>query len=252
MALRYLYEEVPELHVIAAGSLLEFELGAISFPVGRVTFAEFVLAGGNELLYQTLREPPVELSEVIHQQLPQQLKEYFFIGGMPEAVKAYYRKGSLLESFAVQSEILDAYRNDVGKYAPRADKACLNQVVSNAAAKVGEQVKYSELAAGYSNPTLHRAFDLLCMALVLHKIPAVRAPGQPLAAQANPRKFKTAFVDIGLMQRLAHLPVDVEMRHEDLLMIYRGKLAEQFVAQELTVTQNRELYYWAREQRGRS
>ena len=257
-ALRYLYEGAPDLHVVAAGSLLEFALAEISFPVGRVqflnmyplTFAEFVLAGGNAPLHQVLRGPPAALPEATHRLLLEELKRYFFVGGMPEAVRAYL-DGSMLQAFEVQAEILSAYRQDFSKYAPRADKDCLNQVLDGCAAAVGEQVKYARLAQGFSNPTIHKAFDLLCMAEVLHKIPAVRTPTLPLGASINNRRFKASLVDIGLMQRLAHLPVDVELRHENLLALYRGKLAEQFVAQELLVAQNRELYYWAREDAGR-
>jgi predicted AAA+ superfamily ATPase len=258
MALRYLYEEVPALHVIAAGSLLEFALGEISFPVGRVqflnmyplTFAEFVLAVGNEPLFDVLQRSPTALPAATHRVILEHLRNYFFVGGMPEAVAAFRDGASLLDAFDVQAEIIEAYRQDFGKYAPRADKQALDRVLASCAARVGERIKYSTLAEGYSNPTLHKAFDLLCMAQVVQRIPAVSNPALPLAASANARKFKAAVVDIGLMQRLSHVPVDVEIRHENLLSIYRGKLAEQFVAQELTVLQNRELYYWAREERG--
>ena len=255
-ALRYLYEGVPELHVVAAGSLLEFALGEVSFPVGRVqflnmyplTFAEFVLAGGNTPLYETLQGPPAALDETTHRLLLEQLKTYFFVGGMPEAVGAFLGERSMLAAFEVQSEILDAYRQDFSKYAPRADKDCLNQVLASCATAVGQQIKYSRLAQGFSNPTIHRAFDLLCMAEVLHKIPATKTPVLPLGSNVNSKRFKASLIDIGLMQRLTHLPVNVELRHEDLLAIHRGKLAEQYVAQELLLSQNRELYYWAREE----
>ena len=258
MALRYFYEGVPDLHVIAAGSLLEFALAEISFPVGRVqflnmyplSFAEFVRASGNEPLYGIRRGPPRALGDVTHQALLTELKRYFFVGGMPEAVRAHL-EGSMLEAFQVQTEILQAYRQDFAKYAPRADKDCINQVLDGCAAGVGEQIKYSRLAQGFSNPTIHKAFDLLCRAEVLHKIPAVKTPTLPFGARMNSKRFKASLIDIGLMQRLAHLPVEVELRHDDLLAIYRGKLAEQFAAQELLATQNRELYYWAREDGGR-
>lgn len=259
-ALRYLYEGIPALHVVAAGSLLEFALGETSFPVGRVqflnmyplTFAEFVLARGNAPLYELLRGPPAPLDEVTHRLLLEQLKTYFFVGGMPEAVSAYLGDGSMLAAFEVQSEILDAYRQDFSKYAPRADKDCLNQVLASCAAGIGEQIKYSRLAQGFSNPTIHRAFDLLCMAEALHKIPATKAAILPFGSSINSKRFKASLIDIGLIQRITHLPVNLELRQEDLLAIYRGKLAEQFVAQELLISQNRELYYWAREDRASS
>ena len=282
MALRYLYEELPALHVIAAGSLMEFALtdislrpsvGAtrrasnavqivcpddLSFPVGRVqflnmypmTFIEFLRAGEQEQLAEILQKPPGQLNSAVHNLLLNQLRQYFFVGGMPEVVQAYYENLSMLDAFEVQSEILDSYRQDFAKYAPRADKNCLDRVLVSCAAKVGEQIKYSRLADGFSNPTIHKAFDLLCMARVVNRIPAVKTVGQPLGAGINNKKLKASLIDIGLMQRLNRLPVDIEIRQQDLLMIYRGKLAEQFVAQELLVTQNSELYYWARAARG--
>ena len=282
MALRYLYEEQPALHVIAAGSLLEFALGDLSlrpsmgatlraagavqaggpadlsFPVGRVrfldmypmTFAEFLWAGGQQQLVEILQKPPVQLDRAVHHLLLNQLRQYFFVGGMPEAVRAYYENLSVLDAFEVQTEILDSYRQDFAKYAARADKNCLDGVLVNCAAKVGEQIKYARLVEGFSNPTIHKAFDLLCMAKVINRIPAVKTVGQPLGASINNKKFKSSLIDIGLMQRLNRLPVDIEIRQQDLLTIYRGKLAEQFVAQELLVTQNSELYYWARAARG--
>ena len=257
-SLRYLYEGIPDLHVVAAGSFLEFARGEMSFPVGWVqfldmsplTFVEFVLAGGNATLYDILRGPPAALPEVTHRLLLEELKRYFFVGGMPEAVRAYL-DGSMLQAFEVHAEIPSAYRQDFAKYAPRADKECLNQVLDGCAAGVADQIKYSRLAQGCSNPTIHKAFDLLCRAEVLHKIPAVRTAALPFGASVNSRRFKASLIDIGLMQRLAHLPADVELRQENLLAVYRGKLAEQLVAQELLVSQNRELYSWAREEGGR-
>lgn len=260
MALRYFYEETPALHVIAAGSLMEFALGDISFPVGRVqflnmyplTFSEFLMAGGHEQLAEVLQKPPARLDAAVHQMLLGLLRQYFFVGGMPEAVVAYYENPSMLDVFEAQSEILDAYRQDFAKYAPRSDKNCLDRVLVSCAVKVGEQIKYSRLAEGFSNPTIHKAFDLLCMAKVVNRIPSVKTVGQPLGAGVDNRRFKASLIDIGLMQQLNRLPVDHEIRQQDLLAIYRGKMAEQFVAQELLAALDGELYYWARDARGSS
>jgi predicted AAA+ superfamily ATPase len=211
-----------------------------------MTLAEFLLAGGHEQLCRILQEPPTPIDEFVHNLIITQLKDYFFTGGMPEAVQAYFDSGYMLEAFDVQSEILASYRLDFAKYAPRADKLCLDQVLSSCATRVGDQIMYSQLTDSYSNPTIRKAFELLCKAKVLHKIPSVKRPAVPLESLANHRKFKASLIDIGLMQRLNHLPVGVEIRQEDLLAIYRGRLAEQFVAQELIAAQNGELYYWAR------
>lgn len=259
-SLRYFYEEMPELHIIAAGSLLEFALSEISFPVGRVqffdmypcTFYEFLCATGHDLIAEKLLEPPVKLPVFIHDTLISELKNYFFIGGMPEAVKVYADSGSILDAFEVQSEIVDAYRRDFSKYAPKADKRCIDMVLGSTAAMVGEQIKYSKLAEGFSNPTIHKAFDLLENARVIRKIMAISHVGFPLGVGGNNKRFKAAVVDIGLMQRLSHVAVSRELQHSDLLAIFRGKLAEQFVAQELIASKNGDIFYWERNSRGSS
>jgi hypothetical protein len=115
---------------------------------------------------------------------------------------------------------------------------------------VGRQVKYIRLAEGYTNPTIKRAFDLLCLAQVIRRIPAAAPAGLPLGAAASARRFKALMVDIGLLQHLCGMPVDVEYAKSDLLDIYEGALAEQFVGQELIAAGQGELHYWSREAKG--
>jgi len=253
-ALRYFYEELPDLHVVAAGSLLEFALKDISFPVGRVQFlylhplcfAEYLQATGNEEAAGIILGRPGEVSQTIHAFLCEELRRYFFIGGMPEGVKAYVETGSMQESFEVQAEICDTYRLDFAKYSPKADKHCLNAVLTTISRNVGQQIKYSRLADGYSNPTLKRAFDVLCLANIVRKIPSVNPFGLPLGATASEKIFKALLVDIGLMRYLTGMPVDVEYGKADLLGIYNGAMAEQFVGQELVLSQKGDVYYWSR------
>jgi hypothetical protein len=254
MALRYFYEEMPELHVAAAGSLLEFILKDISFPVGRVqfldlfplSFAEFLKACGKEEAALIVASPPAAVSETVHEFLGDRLREYFFVGGMPESVLAYQATGSLKEAFEVQAEICNAYRADFSKYRPRVDPACLNAVLSSVARSVGRQIQYAKLADGYSNPTIKKAFDLLCQAGVIVRVPAADPTGLPLGASASARIFKALMVDIGLMRFLSGMPTDVEYGKADLLQIHRGAMAEQFVGQELRGKQNGGLHYWSR------
>lgn len=260
MALRYLYEQLPELHVIAAGSLLEFALGEISVPVGRVqylhlypmNFREYLLGISNEVAADHAARHPSEVDEGIQRQLLAELRTYFFVGGMPESVKVYRDTGSMVESFAVQAEIIGSYREDFAKYTPRVSRSCLDAVLLNVARQVGDQIKYTRLDANHSGPTNRRAFDVLRRARVVHKIPSCDPSGLPFGASANQKHFKAAMLDIGLQQRLCQVPVDLELRQEDLLSMYRGKLAEQFVAQELIAGHSAELFYWAREARGSS
>jgi predicted AAA+ superfamily ATPase len=258
MALRYFYEQMPELHVVAAGSLLELAFGEISIPVGRVqylhlhpmTFYEYLLATGQVPMAEHVLIPPVDVDKPVQRMILNELRSYFFVGGMPECVKTYHNTGSMVETFQIQTEILDSYRDDFSKYLPRIDTMCLDAVFLNVARSIGEQLKYTRLNDGHSGQTNRKAFDLLVKAGVVHKIPACNPSGLPLGATANQKKFKASMLDIGLLQRLCQVPVELELQQENLLAMYRGKLAEQFVAQELLAWQSSELFYWARDARG--
>ncbi len=261
MALRYFYEELPALHVIAAGSLLEFAFIDISFPVGRVqflhmyplNFVEYLTAIGRENLAQLIQEPPQRLSDTIHELLRQELYRYFIIGGMPEAVQAFVDTGSLRESQAVHSELVNAFRRDFSKYAPRANKLCLEEVFVSVAKNVGQQIKYTHLAQDFSGATIKQAFNLLSMAQVISPIKACYSPLLPLGASVKNNLFKAAVLDIGVMQFLCGFPMTLHDLDKNLLSIYRGALAEQFVAQELKMTQAEgEIYYWQRAEKSSS
>ena len=257
-ALRYFYEDMPELHVIAAGSLLEFAFGEISIPVGRVqylhmypmTFYEYLIAMGKTPMAERSLAPPDSVPEPAQQMILDELRNFFFVGGMPECVKTWRDSGSLVETFKVQSEVIESYRDDFSKYKPQVNPACLDAVFLNVAKSVGEQLKYTRLNDGHTGHTNHKAFDLLVKAKVIHKIPACNPSGLPLGATANQKKFKASMLDIGLMQRICQTPVELELQQENLLSMYRGKLAEQFVAQELLAWHGPELFYWARDARG--
>jgi hypothetical protein len=260
MALRYFHEETPALHVIAAGSLLEFAMKEISFPVGRVqmlnmfpmSFPEFLRATGKTLAAETVLAPATRQSDTIHHMLLDELRRYFFIGGMPECVDTFMQTGKIRDAFEVQADLINAFRQDFSKYAPYSDARCLNAVLASTAKHVGRQIKYSELAEGFTNPTIKKAFDLLGLAQVIRKVPATSPAGLPLGAAAAERKFKAVLLDVGLMQHLCGVPVHAEFAKADLLGIYQGALAEQFVAQEMIAAGQSELYYWAREAKNSS
>jgi predicted AAA+ superfamily ATPase len=218
MALRYFFEEIPELHVIAASSLLEFAIKDSSFPVGRVqflnlyplTFSEYLAAINHDTAAHTILDKPGKVSDTTHDFLCEELRRYLFVGGMPESVKVYAETGSMKESFEVQAELSETYRMDFAKYAPHSNKQCLNAVFTSSAKNVGSQTKYSKLAEGYSNPTLKKAYDLLHCAGVIRKVPSADPSGLPLGAKASLKIFKTIMADIGIMRYLTGMPVEVE------------------------------------------
>jgi predicted AAA+ superfamily ATPase len=254
MALRYFYEELPGLNVIAAGSLLEFAMRDISFPVGRIqfltmhplTFGEYLWAVGKQDAAEIIIGKPKQLSDALHNMLIDELRRYFFVGGMPQAVKAYADTGSMKEAFFVQEDISETLKMDFSKYSPRVDKMCLQSVLTSISKRVSQQVKYASLAEGYSNPTIKKAFDLLCLAKIATPVRSADPSGLPLGASASAKIFKCLMVDIGIMRALCSMPVDVEYGNRDLLKIYNGAMAEQFAGQEMLVSQNGSLYYWSR------
>lgn len=254
VALRYFYEEMPGLHIIAAGSLLEFAMGEISFPVGRVQFAEihplnfleFQIALGNERAAEYLSSSPKELSETSHQFLLNQLRDYFFVGGMPEAVKTFSESKSINRAIEVQGEICNSLKQDFAKYNPHVDKQCLTGVFTALAKNVGKQTKYASLSEDYSNPTIKKAYQTLVQSKLVQKINSVNPQGFPLSIMTL-KVFKSCLLDIGIMNYLCGVYKTDEYFKKDLLGIYRGAMAEQFVGQEMASNQNNELFYWSRQ-----
>jgi predicted AAA+ superfamily ATPase len=175
------------------------------------------------------------------------LREYLFVGGLPEAVRVYAESGRLRDAFLVQDEVVQAYRADFGKYAPRVEGGTLDEVLTSVARTIGTQVVYSRLAAGPTQPTLKTAFNVLERAQVVQRVTSVKHVGLPLGSGAASRRFKAILVDLGLQHRLCGLSLDAEYAKADLLGIYEGALAEQFVGQELHAASDRGLFYWARD-----
>ena len=166
IALRYFYEKMPDLHVVAAGSLLEFVLSEISFPVGRIqtmeiqpmNFAEFLLALGYSKAGVLCNSPIAEVSESTHEFLIEQLRVFWLVGGMPECVNVYVNTKSIKSATEVQDEIIETYQLDFNKYRPKTDISCLKAVFSSIAARVGMQIKYTGLANDFTIPTIKKAF----------------------------------------------------------------------------------------------
>lgn len=255
MALRYFYEEIPQLHIVAAGSLLDFAIQDISFPVGRLQivnmnpmgFIEFLWAIGKTKAAEVLLDVPRTLPVTVHEMLLNELRRYFFVGGMPECIQRYAETERIRDAFEIQSQLINTFRQDFAKYARLSDKRCLNAVLTSAAQNIGRQIKYARMAEGFSNPTIKKAFELLRLAQIIRKVSSVNPPIIPFGASASEKRFKALLVDIGLMQNLCNIPVDTEFQKTDLLSIYEGAMAEQFVGQEFMVAGRTSMFYWARD-----
>jgi uncharacterized protein len=265
LSLRYFYEEMPDLHVVAAGSMLEFALGKISFPVGRVsfewmqpmTFFEFLNASGKNILAEQLpcisKFKPV--NEFVHQKILGQLKIYFLTGGMPEAVKRYCHAGSVSDSFAVQEEIFQAYLQSLIKYNRRVDIDSLDHIIRTTPSFVGSQIKYTRLDPDRRIEKTKTSLQILEKALILQIIRSSNANCLPLSTGVSAKKFKPLFLDIGLMQYNSGVTAIEVIEAKDLSHLYQGALSEQFVGQEIYAaggSENRKMYYWARDKKSSS
>ncbi len=255
MGLRYFFEKMPDLHVVAAGSLLEFVFSEISFPVGRIqimeiqpmNFSEFLLALGYTKAGVLCNSPIGAVSKSTHEFLIEQLRVYWLVGGMPECIDEYIKSKSMKSATEVQDEIIETYQMDFNKYKPQTDLNCLKAVFSSLAARVGSQIKYTGLANDFTIPTIKKAFESIKLARIATKIKAVSSPALPMEFQASEKKFKSLFLDIGLMNRTIGLEYNQAFTHSNLLAIYKGQLAEQFVGQEFEAKDRKQLYYWARD-----
>ena len=262
--MRYFKEQMPELHVIAAGSLLEFALYRenISMPVGRVeciymkpcSFDEFLANSGNQALLEALLNATVEapLAEAVHHHLLRLFKEYMVIGGMPEAMQAYINTQDFSVVQRIQNSILQTYREDFGKYANLSQHKYLQAVYDKVPAAVGTQISYQKIDAEFRSRELKNAIELLEHASVVRRVFASAASGLPLSATVQEKKFKLLFLDIGLVHRKTGLSATTFL-DEDIMKINSGALVEQTVGQEILAYEDifsvPELYFWARDQK---
>ncbi|MBI1869920.1 MAG: ATP-binding protein [Chlamydiae bacterium] len=264
-SLRYFYEKMPELHVIAAGSLLEFSLssGLFEVPVGRIqylymnplSFDEFLEAIGELDFMEYLRNLNVKkvIDEALHQKGLKLLRDYLVIGGMPAALKSYVCEKESGNYQRMQLLLLQTYRDDFGKYANKVKHLYLQKVFARAPFMVGEHYKYVNVDREIPSRELKEALHLLTQAGVISKICATSGHGLPFSVHSNENKFKILFLDGGLLQRSCGLDVELGLT-DDFLAVNSGSLAEQFVGQELIAYgepyERGDLYFWKREKIG--
>ncbi len=262
VALRYFYEEMPGLHVIVAGSLLDHTLNEINYsmPVGRVEFAylyplnfiEFLIANDKTGLvdYLSAYKLNQHFGEALHSQIINWLRLYFFIGGMPEAVSTYIETANLKEVEKVQNAIITSFKYDFAKYGTKKQQALLNECMEYAARNIGKKVRYVNINRSEHSNYLKQAILKLELSRILHLVRHTASSKVPIAQFVDNETFKTLFLDIGLVCNLAGIKLtDIQ----ELVTDFEGMLAEQFVGQQLIASfdfyEDAGLYYWMREKK---
>jgi len=264
LALRYFHEMMPELHVVAAGSLIDFAIQKTGLPVGRVevlymypmSFLEFLTANGKQILVDEIltHEPATPMPETVHTQLLKLLGEYMLVGGMPEAVQYWANTQDAGNCLKIQGDLINTYRQDFQKYADKFQLKYVELLFDEIPRHLGKLFKFSSLSGGYRSRELSPCLDLLCTAGVVHRVFQSAAQGMPLMAEANLDRFKTVFLDVALAQRALGLkPADWLLRSEQSLA-NKGGITESLIGQELLAysspTAKKGLFYWHRETRG--
>jgi Predicted ATPase (AAA+ superfamily) len=263
-ALRYFYEQMPELHVIAAGSLLNFAIEAVGIPVGRVSFLnmyplsfiEFLQASGHGLLIEKIihHQGFQEMSTFVHQELLSLIGQYVAIGGMPQVVHAWCAEQNPRTIAQFHQALINSYRQDFYKYAKNLNIKYLNALFGSIPFQLGKKFKYSAIEGGFRTRELSPGLDLLCTADVAHKALYTAAQGVPLGAQVDSSDFKAMLLDVGLSQSLLGLTFGDWLIHAEQAFINKGEIVEAFVGQELLAytdpIYDAQLYYWHRRKVG--
>lgn len=272
-SLWFFYEDYPELHVIAAGSLLEFTLKKMSsFGVGRVrslfmypmSFDEFLMATGHTAWVEAKREASSEkpLFDALHEKLVESFREYLLVGGMPESVRQWVETGDLLKCWQVQDDIMLAYEDDFSKYEEKVDPMLLRKVLRSVALQAGEKFVYGNVQGDYRSEKVKAALELLIDAGLIKSVVHTAANGIPLGAEINEKFAKYIFLDNGLMLRLLGMEnagAASEMSKQILVgaaseLVNKGHIAEMVAGLELLKysepNQRHDLYYWQNLNRG--
>jgi predicted AAA+ superfamily ATPase len=264
-SLRFFYEEMTDLHVISAGSLLEFALEELpSFGVGRIrslfmypmSFNEYLNAMNLSGLADKISVSSVEkpMSEPLHKQCLNHLVRFIAIGGMPEVVATYAAGGSLLECRQILNDLILTYNDDFAKYKNRVPASRLREVFLSIMEQTGNKFVYSHAAENTKHESIKTAVELLIMAGLAYPVTHSSANGIPLAAGLNHKHQKMIAFDTGIMQQALKLDISKLYLGETLEQINRGSIAEMFVGLEiikaLPCNAPAQLFYWQREQRG--
>jgi len=260
-SLRYFYEEYPEIHVIAAGSLLEFALEELpSFGVGRIdslfmypfSFQEFMLACGERLLWNEVckSSPEKPLFSVFHDKCLVYLKKFLIIGGMPAVVSQFLKNNDMLKVQKTLDSLILSFQTDFAKYKKKIPALLLREVLASVIKQSGGKFIYSK-AANTSQYNIKQAVNMLIMAGLVIPVFSSSANGIPLGAQMNYKKCKMLLIDTGIFQRLSGLHLSEILFADDFDVINKGAIAEQFAGLELLKNSSpyvpENLYFWTRE-----
>lgn len=262
--LRYFYEQYPELHLIAAGSLLEFVLADIpSFGVGRIrslfmypfSFEEFLHANGEDLLiaaYQSA-SPEKPLNTIVHEKILQRFSLFVLMGGMPRVVQEYKKTKDLRMCQLVLNDLVVSYKDDFKKYRKRISEERLTTVLESVARQHSGRFVYSNVNDNLSLSQVKITLELLVKAGLVYPVVHSAANGIPLGAETNERYQRMVLFDTGILMRMLGLNLaELFVRGVEIL-INKGSLAEVFVANELVKTSScyepPQLFCWHREKK---
>lgn len=268
MALRFFKEDMPNLHVIAAGSLLEFALKKLpTFGVGRIhsmfmypmTFDEFLEANNLQLLIEARNKASIEnpLPEPLHDKLVEMFRTYMLVGGMPEVVKTWVEHHDYIRCQEIQDDIVVTYEDDFPKYKKNADPVLLRQTLRSAAIQATKKFIYSKVSIDYKTAEIKKAVELLILAGILHPVTHTDANGLPLGSEENKSYQKMLLLDSGLLLRLLNMSLgDISELTTQILtasaadLANKGPMAELLVGLEMLHHKSpnirHDLYYWVR------
>lgn len=255
-SLKYFYENAPQYHIICAGSLLGIALHeGTSFPVGKVdflelyplSFREFLMAVTGIQFAKLLDSQDYKMITSFKQTYIEALKQYYFIGGMPEAVKNFTEERDFYEVREVQKRILEAYEQDFSKYAPLEIVPKIRMVwnsIPSQLAKENKKFLYGLVREGGRAKEYETAIMWLCDCGLVYKIERVKGGGIPLKAYVDQKAFKLFVVDVGLLGCMTGLSPKILLDGNDLFTEFKGALTEQYVCQQLKTLENLSIYYY--------
>ncbi len=256
-SLKYFCEKAPEYHVAVAGSLLGITLHeGTSFPVGKVDmlymypmdFEEFLLAMGKEQLVELLRSNSWAALTPLRGMLTELLRQYYFVGGMPEAVKTYVERGDIWEVRSIHSKIIDAYRNDMSKHVPKQQVQRINMVWNSIPSQLARDNKkfiYGALRKGARANDFEIAIQWLVDSGLVHKVHRISKPVVPLKFYEDMSSFKLFLLDCGLLGALSETPPEQILIGDNVFEEYKGAFTENYVLQQLKSLPRTFVYYYS-------